>query len=130
MMKKTLGILTVVLTAIVLLGFGFIAIRGLLGPGPGSARFGMQVTDAAGALFYRVYLSRNLVIVVTGLTFLVLRKWRAMAILTTATLILPAFDIWVLNNEFGDAAPLTFHIATLAVVSLLAGLWWRKALQT
>lgn len=36
--------------------------RGLINPQPASARFGTPISDGGGALFYRVYLSRNPVI--------------------------------------------------------------------
>ena len=63
-MKRSLDIAAVVLTSLLLLAFAGLSLRGLIDPQAASARFGSPVSDAAGALFYRVYLSRNLVIVV------------------------------------------------------------------
>ncbi|MGL5164556.1 MAG: DUF4267 domain-containing protein [Afipia sp.] len=128
-MNKALDGLAVALMLVVVFGFAFIAARGLLDPLQASARYGMPVSDAAGALFYRVFLSRNLIVVMSAFVFLLLRKWQALAILTTAAAVLPAFDIAILVREFGDAAPLRFHIATLVVMTLLAGLWWRKVVR-
>ena len=127
-MKRTLDIAAIALTLLLLLGFAALALRGLVGPQQASARFGMPVSDAAGALFYRVYLSRNLVITATGLIFLALRYWRSLALLVTMAIALPLFDMTVLLGEFGSAAPLTIHVATLLVVSLTAALLWRKAI--
>jgi hypothetical protein len=128
MVKRTLDISAVVLALLLLLGFALLAFRGLGAPQQASARFGMPVSGAAGALFYRVYLSRNLVITICGLTFLALRSWRSLAIVLTAACALPLFDMTVLLNEFGSAAPLTIHVATLLALGLTAILLWRMAL--
>jgi hypothetical protein len=76
-MKRSLDVATIALTA--LLAFAALSLRGLIAPERASARFGAPVTDAAGSLFYRVYLSRNFVIAVTGAIFLLTRsfiRWR------------------------------------------------------
>jgi hypothetical protein len=127
-MKRTLDIATVALTLLLLFGFVVLALRGLPAPQQGSARFGMPVTDAAGALFYRVYLSRNLVITAAGFAFLALRSWRSLAVLLTAASALPLFDMTVLLNEPGSAPPLTIHIGSLVALGLAAALLWRMAL--
>ena len=74
-MKRALDIATTVLTSLLLLAFVILVLRGLIDPQQASARFGAPVSDAAGALFYRVYLSRNLVIVAAGVIFLLSRQW-------------------------------------------------------
>jgi hypothetical protein len=58
-MKRSLDIAAIALTSLLLLGFAVLSVRGLIDSQPASVRFGMPVSDAAGALFYRVYLSRN-----------------------------------------------------------------------
>ena len=73
-MKKSLDIAAIALTALLLLGFAVLSFRGLIDPQQASVRFGTPVSDAAGALFYRVYLSRNLVIVAAGAIFLLSRQ--------------------------------------------------------
>ena len=73
-MRKSLDIAATALTALLLLGFAALALRGLIDPQSASARFGSAVSDPAGTLFYRVYLSRNLVIVVAGAILLVSRR--------------------------------------------------------
>jgi len=65
-MKKSLDLAAPILTALLLLGFAVLALRGLLDPQGASARFGTAVSDSPGALFYKVYLSRNLVIVIAA----------------------------------------------------------------
>jgi hypothetical protein len=127
-MKKSLDIATIVLTSLLLLGFTVLSLRGLIDPQQASARFGAQVADSAGALFYRVYLSRNLVIVVAGALFLVMRQWTPLAILMTVTAALPIFDMAVLSQS--GITPPVFHPAALALLALAAALLWRRAAMT
>src|SRR5512140_1778780 len=96
-MKRSLDIAAIVMTSLLLLGFAVLSLRGLIDPQPASARFGTPVSDAAGVLFYRVYLSRNLVIVASGAIFLLSRQWKALALLMTITATLPLFDMSVLS---------------------------------
>ena len=83
-MKRSLDIAATGLTVLLLLGFAALSLRGLIDPQSASARFGTAVSDSAGTLFYRVYLSRNLVIVAAGAMFLLTRHWTALSILLTA----------------------------------------------
>ncbi|HEX9470403.1 MAG TPA: DUF4267 domain-containing protein, partial [Bradyrhizobium sp.] len=98
---------------------------GLIDPQPAAARFGAPVSDAAGALFYRVYLSRNLVIVVAGAIFLLSRQWTALAILLTAAAVLPLFDMSVLL--LNGLTPPPVHPVALALLGITAALLWRRA---
>ena len=97
----------------------------LIDPQSASARFGSAVTDPAGTLFYRVYLSRNLVIVIAGAILLVMRQWRALSILLTVTAALPLFDMAVLSAS-GVMPPL-FHPVALVLIGITAALAWRRA---
>jgi len=124
-MRKSLDIAATALTALLLLGFAALALRGLVDPQAASARFGTAVSDPAGALFYRVYLSRNLVIVVAGAILLVMRQWRALSILLTVTAALPLFDMAVLSAT-GVMPPL-FHPVALVLIAITAALAWRRA---
>src|SRR3982751_2984794 len=90
-MKRSLDIAAVALASLLLLGFALLSVRGLIDPQSASVRFGASVNDASGALFYRVYLSRNLVIVAAGAIFLLSRQWLPLAVLVTATAALPVF---------------------------------------
>jgi hypothetical protein len=124
--KRSLDIAAIVLTALLLLAFALLSIRGTIAPGQASARFGLEVTDPAGTLFYRVYLSRNLVIAVTGAIFLVLRRWTPLAVLVTVAVALPVFDMSLLS--LGGVMPPVFHPAALALLAVTAALLWRRAM--
>jgi hypothetical protein len=127
-MKRTLDAAAIVLTALLLLGLAALSVRGLIAPQQASARFGAAVSDAAGTLFYRVYLSRNLVIVVSGAIFLLSRQWTPLAVLLTVAVALPVFDMSVLWLD-GVTPPL-FHPIALVLILLSAALMWRRALPT
>ena len=124
-MKKSLDLAAPILTALLLLGFAVLALRGLLDPQGASARFGTAVSDSPGALFYKVYLSRNLVIVIAGAALLFLRMWKALAILISATALLPIFDMAVLSQS--GVTPPAFHAIALVLLALAAALLWRRA---
>jgi hypothetical protein len=124
-MKRSLDVAAIALTSLLLLGFAVVSLRGMVVPQPASARFGMPVSDAAGALFYRVYLSRNLVIVASGAVFLLSRQWTPLAILLTATAALPLFDMSVLL--LNGVTPPVYHPVALALLALAAALLWRQA---
>ena len=123
-MKRSLDIAAVGLTALLLLGFAALSLRGMIDPQLASARFGTPVSDAGGALFYRVYLSRNFVIAASGAIFLLTRQWRPLAILVTATAALPVFDMSVLT--LGGATPPLVHPIALALIGITAALLWRR----
>ncbi len=124
-MKRSLDIAAIVLTALLLLGVAALSIRGMTVPDLASERFGARVSDPAGALFYRVYLSRNFVIAIAGAIFLVSRQWTPLAILVTATVALPIFDMSVLS--LGGVTPPVFHPIALALIAITAALLWRTA---
>jgi hypothetical protein len=127
-MKRSLDIAAIVLTSLLLLGFAVLSVRGFVDPQPASARFGMPVSDAAGALFYRVYLSRNLVIATSGAIFLLTRQWTPLAVILTVCVALPLFDMSFLL--LSGVTPPVLHPVALALIILSAGLMWRRALPT
>jgi len=127
-MKRPLDIASMVLTSLLLLGFALLSIRGLIDPQQASARFGAPVSDAVGALFYRVYLSRNLVIAITGAIFLLTRQGGPLAILLTIAAALPVFDMSVLS--LNGVTPPIFHPVALLLIGLAAALQWRRAAAT
>jgi len=124
-MRKSLDIAATSLTALLLLGFTALSLRGLIDPQSASARFGAAVSDPAGALFYRVYLSRNLLIVVVGAILLVRRQWTALSVLLTVTAALPLFDMAVLLAN--GVTPPAFHPAAFVAIAIAAALLWRRA---
>jgi hypothetical protein len=123
-MKRYLDIASIALATLLLAGFAVLSLRGLIDPQQASARFGTPVQDAAGALFYRVYLSRNLVIVIAGAIFLLMRQWTPLAILVTATAALPLFDMSVLS--LGGVTPPVFHPVALVLILVTAALLWLR----
>ena len=102
-----------------------LSFRGLIDPQPAAARFGVPVSDASGALFYRVYLSRNLVIVAIGAIFLFSRQWTPLAIVVTMAAALPLFDMLVL--WLNGTPPPAVHPTALVLVAVTAALLWRRA---
>src|SRR5271163_491900 len=120
-MQKTLDIAAVVLAALLVLGLAVVSVRGLIDPQQASLRFGFPVSDAAGALVYRVYLSRNLVIVGCKRSSLIRRQWTPLAVLLTAAAALPIFEVTVLS--FDGVTPPAFHKLALALLAMAALLW-------
>jgi hypothetical protein len=126
-MRRSLDIGAIVFTSLFLLMFAAYSARGLFAPELTSVRFfGLPVVDVDGALYYRVYLARNLAIVAVGLVFLLRRQWQPLAVLTTAAIALPVFDAAILFGVLGGATPLAGHLSAFAVISLAAGLLWRR----
>jgi hypothetical protein len=127
-MKRSLDIAATVLAALLLLGFAVLSLRGLADPQQASARFGIQVSDVAGTLFYRVYLSRNLVIVAAGAIFLLARQWTPLAVVLTVTAALPVFDMSVLL--LNGMTPPVFHPIALVLIAITAALVWRRVVAS
>src|ERR1044072_3375125 len=119
-MKRSLAVAAIVLTALLLLAFAALSLRGLIAPEQASDRFGAPLVDAAGSLFYRVYLTRNLVIVITSAIFLLTRQWTPLAILLTVTAALQVFDMTGLSSS--GVTPPVFHPLALALVGRTPGL--------
>ena len=125
-MRNTLEVAAVVLTSLFLLALAIVSLLGMIDPQKASVGYGMPVSDVAGALFYRVFVSRNLVIVAAGVIFLLLRQWTPLAALVTLTSTLAVFDMTVLSLD--GATPPAFHAVTLIVILVTAALLWRRAL--
>ena len=126
-MKKTLDIAAIVLTALFLIALAAVSLLGLNDPQKASVGYGMPVSDAAGALFYRVFASRNLVIVASAAIYLLLRDWKPLAILISLTSLLAAFDMAVLS--LGGVTPPAFHAVTLVLILVISALLWRRAIR-
>jgi hypothetical protein len=126
-MRKLLAAAAVLCAAVFLLMFAVYSARGLFAPELMSARFfGLPTVDTDGTLYYRVYLSRNLAIVVAGFIFLIRRQWQPLAVLTTVTMALPVFDATVLYGALGGATRFAAHVSTFAVISLASVLLWLR----
>jgi hypothetical protein len=124
-MKRSLDLAAIAMTSLLLLAFAVLSLRGMIDPQAASARFGTPVSDIAGSLFYRVYLSRNLVIVASGAIFLLRRQWTPLAVLLTITAALPLFDMSALL--LSGITPPVFHPVALALIAITAALLWRRA---
>jgi len=125
-MNRTLDMAAIVFAAFFLVVLAIVSSLGMLNPQRAAAGYGMPVTDAAGALFYRVFASRNLVIVAAGAIYLATRMWTPLAILVTLTSALAAFDMAVLSSA--GVSPPAFHAITLVFILVTATLLWRHAL--
>ena len=123
-MKNVLGNVGVGFAALLIVAFVFFGIRGIYDPT--SMRFGLPADDPAEMFYYRVYLARNLVIVLAGLVLLASRQWKSVAIVLTSALALPIFDAVLLYRERGPEAGLTVHIVTGVIVAIAATLMWLK----
>jgi hypothetical protein len=124
-MNRTLDIAAVVFAVLLLLGFLAVSLVGLNGPEGASARFGLPIHDAAGAMYYRVYASRNLVLVAAAVIFLLLRRWTPLAVLVSLSAALPLFDMSVLT--LNGVRPPPVHFVALALIAVTAALIWRRA---
>ena len=125
-MKNVLGNVGVGFAALLIVAFVFFGIRGIYDPTAASMRFGLPADDPAEMFYYRVYLARNLVIVLAGLVLLASRQWKSVAIVLTSALALPIFDAVLLHRERGPEAGLTVHIVTGVIVAIAATLMWLK----
>ena len=126
-MHKALDGLTVTLATLGLLALAVLAVRGMLDPRAAAQAFGLATTDAAAEFYHAVYRSRNLALALIGLLFLLLRMWRAVAILCSVATLLPAYDLYALHAA-GVAAP-PLHDIILGVLLVLSALLWRMALR-
>jgi len=124
--KKTLDVAAIVLASLFFLVLAVVSLLGMIDPQKASVGYGMPVSDAAGALFYRVFVSGNLVLVASGAVFLLLRQWTALAILVSLTSTLAVFDMTVLS--LNGVTPPAFHAVTLVVVLITTALLWRRVL--
>lgn len=123
---KVLGNIGVGFAVLLTVAFVVFGIRGIYDPTAASMRFGLVADDGGEMFYYRVYLARNLVIVGAGLTLLLLRQWKSVAVLLTTALFLPTFDAILLYRELRAEAGLTVHIVTGVMVAGAAFLMWMK----
>ncbi len=123
-MKKSLDIITIGLVSSFLLVLAAITSLGMLNPEKASVGFGMAISDEAGALFYRVFASRNFLIVAAGAIFLFTRQWKPLAILVTLTSGLAVFDMAVLTTQ--GITPPRLHPLILALILVTSVFLWRR----
>lgn len=123
-MDKFLRIITGCLAALLLAALALLSIRGMLDPQAAARAFGVLADHPSASFYHAIYRDRNLVLSIVGIVFLLTSMWRALAILTTAAITLPAYDIAVLRAA--DVPVAAVHTITLAALLVLASLlWWR-----
>jgi len=105
-----------------------LSVRGLVDPAGAAASFGVPLPSPEAVLYQQVYRSRNLVLALTGMALLVTGAWRPLAILTSLSIALPLFDIWIIKAAGLPVAAV--HPATLVGLVLLAILVWARVRQT
>ncbi len=127
-MNKIFNAVTTCLAAVLLIVLALLSVRGIVDPQTAANAFGFPAADPSAAFYHAVYRDRNLVLALTGLVFLGLRMWQPLAILSTASITLPAYDIVVLKLH--SVAVAAVHPTTLASLVILSALLWIRVLRT
>jgi hypothetical protein len=124
-MSRSFRFLTSGLAGLLLLALAALAVRGIVDPKAGALAFGVAAIDPSAEFYHAVYRDRNLVLAAAGLVYLAAGMWRALAVLTTAAVTLPVYDIVALKAAQAPVAPL--HVITLTALVVLAVLLWLRA---
>ena len=125
LLGRALDALAVLAAVVFVGGLALVSVLGFLDPIKASAAFGMPINDAAAALFYRVFVSRNLVVMAASAIFLFTRQWQPLATLVTLAIGLAAFDITVLS--LAGRPPPELHFRGLIFLVVTAALLLRLA---
>lgn len=123
-MSKPLRIFTAGLAGTLLTVLALLSIRGMLDPAAAARAFGVLAEHPSAGFYHAVYRDRNLVLAIVGLAFLLQAMWRALAILTTVAVTLPAYDIVALRAA--DVPVAMVHPVTLVSLAILAALLWLR----
>ncbi|MBC7956829.1 MAG: DUF4267 domain-containing protein [Cytophagales bacterium] len=123
-MNKTLDIVTTMVAVLLLGALVALSVRGIVDPASAALAFGVPAVDSSAQFYHAVYRDRNLVLAVTGFVFLLSSMWRALAILATTAISLPAYDIAVLTLAQVPVAGV--HAVTLAGLVVLSILLWLR----
>jgi hypothetical protein len=123
--ERALDMLAVLAAVVFVGGLAVVSVFGLMDPIKASTAFGMPINDAAAAFFYRVFVSRNLVIMAASAIFLLTRQWKPLATLVTLAIGLGVFDITVLS--LAGRTPPDLHLRGLIFLAVTAVLLWRLA---
>ncbi|PZO47202.1 MAG: hypothetical protein DCF16_18080 [Alphaproteobacteria bacterium] len=123
-MRDLLHIAAYAVSVLLLVVMALLSVRGIVDPAGAAASFGVPVDDPSAYLYQLVYRSRNLVIAVAGLAFLFFGMWRALAILATVAIALPAFDIYALTQAGREVT--VVHPATLVALAIMTILLWLR----
>jgi hypothetical protein len=123
-MDRLFDYTTTTIAALLLGVLAILSIRGIVDPAGAAVAFGLPVTEKVAEFYHAVYRDRNLVIAATGIVFLVMAMWRALAILSTIAVSLPAYDIYALKADGIAVVPV--HWITLAGLIVLTVLMWLR----
>jgi hypothetical protein len=104
-----------------------LALRTMLDPVAVSATFGLPMTTRSETSFVQVYGSRNLVLGLLALAFIVARMGKATALVFAAAALLPPIDMWIVVSRIGVGPELTRHGVVFVALLLLAALLWRHS---
>lgn len=104
-----------------------LALRTMLDPVAVSATFGLPMTTRSETSFVQVYGSRNLILGLLALAFIVARMGKATALVFASAALLPPIDMWIVVSRIGVGPGLTRHVIILVVLVVLAALLWRRS---
>ena len=104
-----------------------LALRTMLDPVAVSATFGLPMTTRSETSFVQVYGSRNLILGLLALTFIIARMGEATALVFAAAALLPPIDMWIVVSRIGVGPELTRHVVIFVVLIVLAALLWRRS---
>jgi hypothetical protein len=111
-----------------LLAVAFIIVgtRTVLDPAATAAGWGMPVTGGVDAAFVQVYGVRNAALGLITLLFALSRMVRAMAILISVGVFIPAADLWIAFKSAGFGPHLISHAVIMSVLFVVAILLWGR----
>ena len=111
-----------------LLALAFIVVgtRTVLDPAATAAGWGMPVTGTVDAAFVQVYGVRNAALGLITLLFALSRMVRAMALLISVGIFIPAVDLWIAHKTAGFGPHLISHAVIMSVLLVVAILLWGR----
>lgn len=119
------------LATLVCVAFLALALRTMFDPVTVSASFGLPMTSRVETSFVEVYGSRNLIIALLALSFIVSRMSKATALVFTFAALLPLIDMWIIVSRIGAGPELIRHaIIFVALLAMNAALWRRSKLAS
>jgi hypothetical protein len=107
-----------------------LALRTMVDPVAVSATFGLPMTTRSETSFVQVYGSRNLILGLLALAFIVGRMGRATALVFAVAALLPPIDMWIVVSRIGVGPELTRHVIIFVALLVLAALLWRRSRST
>lgn len=117
----------ILLATLISVAFFVLALRTILDPVAVSASFGLPMTSRVETSFVEVYGSRNLIIALLALCFIISRMSKATALVFTFASLLPLLDMWIIVSRIGAGSELIRHVTIfVALLAMTAALWRRS----